>query len=69
VLRTQETYLERIYVKAPGTQEGIKRSISSFFSYCMEKGIGDSIKNMKKPTVTFFLNMKLVKKVKCQNIS
>ena len=40
VLRTQDTYYERNSLKAHGTQLGIKQSIISFFSYCMEKGIG-----------------------------
>lgn len=31
-----------------GTQRGIRQTISSFFSYCMEKGIGDPILFMKK---------------------
>jgi len=48
LLRTQETYFEKIAVKAQGTQTGIKTSISLFFSYCMEKGIGDPLLLMKK---------------------
>jgi len=48
VLRTQESYYEKIAVKAPGTQIGIKHSIISFFSYCMEKGLGDPLIVMKK---------------------
>lgn len=46
--RTQETYFEKIAVKASGTQTGVKTSISSFFSHCMEKGIGDPLISMKK---------------------
>ena len=46
--RTQETYFEKIAVKASGTQTGVKTSISSFFSHCMEKGIGDPLVLMKK---------------------
>ncbi len=48
VLRTEDTYYEKISIKAIGTQLGIKQSINSFFSYCMEKGIGDPLIYMKK---------------------
>jgi len=48
VLRTEETYYEKIAIRAPATQIGIKQSINSFFSYCMEKGMGDPLLNMKK---------------------
>ena len=48
MLRTQETYFEKIAVKASGTQTGVKTSISSFLSHCMEKGIGDPLISMKK---------------------
>ena len=48
MLRTQETYFEKIAVRAQGTQTGIKTSIGLFFSYCMEKGIGDPLLFMKK---------------------
>ncbi|MBI3842644.1 MAG: site-specific integrase [Thaumarchaeota archaeon] len=48
MLRTQESYFEKISTQAIGTQRGIKQTISSFFSYCMEKGMGDPILLMKK---------------------
>lgn len=48
MLRTQDTYFEKVSTMAPGTQAGIRQSISSFISYCMEKGIGDPILLMKK---------------------
>jgi len=54
LLRTQETYFEKIAVKAQGTQTGIKTSIGLFFSYCMERGIGDPLLLMKKSFKTKF---------------
>ncbi|MCH8324461.1 MAG: tyrosine-type recombinase/integrase [Thaumarchaeota archaeon] len=48
MLRTIETYYEKTSTLAPGTQIGIKQVVNSFFSYCMEKGIGDPIPFMKK---------------------
>lgn len=48
VLRTQETYFDKIAVKASGTQIGTKTSVSSFLSHCMEKGIGNPLVFMKK---------------------
>lgn len=48
MLRTQESYFEKVSTQAIGTQRGIKQTISEFFSYCMEKGIGDPILLMKK---------------------
>ena len=48
MLRTQESYFEKISVKASGTQKGTKTSIISFFSYCMEKGIENPLVFMKK---------------------
>ncbi len=48
MLRTQESYFEKISTQAGGTQRGIKQTTNEFSSYCMEKGIGDPISLMKK---------------------
>ncbi len=48
MLRSLETYSEKISTLAPETQIGIKQTVNFFFSYCMEKGIGDPILFMKK---------------------
>ena len=38
MLRSLETYSEKILTLAPETQIGIKQTVNFFFSYCMEKG-------------------------------
>jgi len=48
MLRTQESYFEKISTQAIGTQRGIRQTITEFSSYSMEKGIGDPILLMKK---------------------
>lgn len=48
MLRTAESYYEKILTRAPGTQLGIRHSISSFLSFCMERGIGNPLQLMKK---------------------
>ncbi len=59
MLRSQETYYDKISTLAPGTQDGVKQVVNSFFSYCMEREIGDPLTFMKKTENGILLNEEL----------